>query len=33
MALQLQAKKSVGVHWGTWLMSDEACTWSHQLKE
>lgn len=26
MAMQLNAKKSVGVHWGTWLMSDEACT-------
>ncbi|CAD6572998.1 MAG: hypothetical protein TREMPRED_000708 [Tremellales sp. Tagirdzhanova-0007] len=24
MALQMNAKKSVGVHWGTWLMSDEA---------
>lgn len=26
MALQMSAKKAVGVHWGTWLMSDEACT-------
>ena len=25
MALQMGIKKSVGVHWGTWLMSDEAC--------
>ena len=25
MAMQLGAKHSVGVHWGTWLMSDEAC--------
>ncbi|TYJ55736.1 hypothetical protein B9479_003512 [Cryptococcus floricola] len=24
MALQTHVKKSVGVHWGTWLMSDEA---------
>ncbi|WVQ85457.1 hypothetical protein IAT38_007622 [Cryptococcus sp. DSM 104549] len=24
MALQMHVKKSVGVHWGTWLMSDEA---------
>ncbi|KAL7419414.1 hypothetical protein Q5752_006252 [Cryptotrichosporon argae] len=24
MALQMGVKKSVGVHWGTWLMSDEA---------
>ncbi|WVR05796.1 hypothetical protein IAU60_002821 [Kwoniella sp. DSM 27419] len=24
MAMQMQVKKSVGVHWGTWLMSDEA---------
>lgn len=27
MAMQMQAKMSIGVHWGTWLMSDEACTW------
>lgn len=27
MALQMNAKRSVGVHWGTWLMSDEACEW------
>lgn len=25
MAIQMDIKKSVGVHWGTWLMSDEAC--------
>jgi len=25
MAMQINIKKSVGVHWGTWLMSDEAC--------
>ena len=25
MALQMGVKKSIGVHWGTWLMSDEAC--------
>jgi hypothetical protein len=25
MAIQMGIKKSVGVHWGTWLMSDEAC--------
>ena len=25
MAIQMNIKKSVGVHWGTWLMSDEAC--------
>ncbi|WWD17956.1 hypothetical protein CI109_102401 [Kwoniella shandongensis] len=24
MAMQMGVKKSVGVHWGTWLMSDEA---------
>ncbi|KAK1922686.1 beta-lactamase superfamily domain-containing protein [Papiliotrema laurentii] len=24
MAIQMDIKKSVGVHWGTWLMSDEA---------
>nr|ODN98740.1 hypothetical protein L204_02704 [Cryptococcus depauperatus CBS 7855] len=24
MALQMHVKKSIGVHWGTWLMSDEA---------
>jgi len=24
MAMQINIKKSVGVHWGTWLMSDEA---------
>jgi N-acyl-phosphatidylethanolamine-hydrolysing phospholipase D len=24
MALDLGAKKSVGVHWGTWIMSDES---------
>ncbi|ORX39258.1 beta-lactamase superfamily domain-domain-containing protein [Kockovaella imperatae] len=24
MAMQLGVKKSIGVHWGTWLMSDEA---------
>ncbi|GFZ47199.1 hypothetical protein JCM24511_04942 [Saitozyma sp. JCM 24511] len=24
MAMQMNAKRSVGVHWGTWLMSDEA---------
>lgn len=25
MALQMHVRKSIGVHWGTWLMSDEAC--------
>lgn len=25
MALHMGVKKSVGVHWGTWIMSDEAC--------
>jgi hypothetical protein len=25
MALNLGAKRSVGVHWGTWIMSDEKC--------
>ncbi|OWZ79666.1 hypothetical protein C366_01722 [Cryptococcus neoformans Tu401-1] len=24
MALQMHVRKSIGVHWGTWLMSDEA---------
>ena len=28
MALNLGAKKSVGVHWGTWIMSDESCEYS-----
>lgn len=28
MALQMHARKSIGVHWGTWLMSDEACEYS-----
>lgn len=27
MALKMGVKKSVGVHWGTWIMSDEACEW------
>lgn len=27
MALNMGVKKSVGVHWGTWIMSDEACEW------
>lgn len=27
MAMQMGVKKSIGVHWGTWLMSDEACKW------
>lgn len=27
MALNMGCKKSVGVHWGTWIMSDEACEW------
>ena len=25
MAMQMGVRKSIGVHWGTWLMSDEAC--------
>jgi len=28
MAKQMGIGKSVGVHWGTWLMSDEACEFS-----
>lgn len=28
MAIQMGIAKSVGVHWGTWLMSDEACEYS-----
>ena len=27
MAMQMGVKKCIGVHWGTWLMSDEACRW------
>lgn len=29
MAIQMSIKKSIGVHWGTWLMSDEACKSGH----
>ena len=25
MTMQMGVRKSIGVHWGTWLMSDEAC--------
>lgn len=25
MAKFMNVKKSVGVHWGTWIMSDELC--------
>jgi L-ascorbate metabolism protein UlaG (beta-lactamase superfamily) len=25
VAMQMGVKRSVGVHWGTWLMSDEPC--------
>ena len=31
MATQMDVKKSVGVHWGTWLMSDEPCELSSPL--
>lgn len=27
MAKFMNVKKSVGVHWGTWMMSDELCEW------
>ena len=29
MAIQMGIKRAVGVHWGTWLMSDEACEFIH----
>ena len=29
MAKFMNVKKSVGVHWGTWIMSDEICEYSY----
>jgi hypothetical protein len=32
MAMQMNAKRSVGVHWGTWMMSDEPCEWVGSIR-
>jgi hypothetical protein len=31
MAKFMNVKKSVGVHWGTWIMSDELCRYYARL--